>query len=403
MDYIFPIAWKESQVDWIWSLIFFWAIPGVTWVAVFFPILLIFAWREKRYQLFKSKWDILSWTMLGIFLWMLVGVFQSDPAHLPLKLLEQKLTWLVMPLLVFLVPAQLCKDHAIRLFSCGVALAALMMLGQAAFHQMSHVEGHIWTGSNFTHPFHRSYWAAYAFFGALYFLNEALTQRKVIFWITGVWLMTTVFLSESKAGTIMVLVLLPLFVIIKGMSHFNVSKSKVVVMGLLLMLTLVLSIAWIPQLNYRFQSAAKGVTEMKWEHNPSDESTQARMLMWRAAWECWKDAPIAGHGLADANFEMKEWNIAKDNKGVAESALNAHNQFLQLMVQGGIIALGLFLFWLVILLQKSTQEWLRWWWAIVVLSLLFEAFFETRLGLVPVMIFTMIWKLQDEVPARYIK
>ena len=107
--------------------------------------------------------------------------------------------------------------------------------------------------------------------------------------------------------------------------------------------------------------------------------------------------------MADANFEMKEWNIAKDNKGVAESALNAHNQFLQLMVQGGIIALGLFLFWLVILLQKSTQEWLRWWWAIVVLSLLFEAFFETRLGLVPVMIFTMIWKLQDEVSVRYIK
>jgi O-antigen ligase len=402
-DYVFPISWKHSPVDFVWGLIFFFAIPGVTWVAIFFPFLLMLAWKEKRYQVVKNKWDMISWMMMAIFAWMVMGTLYSEPDHQPMKLLEQKLTWVVLPVLMFFIPSQLNKHQAIRLFALGVSFTALVLFVQALVHQMTNVDGHIWTGSNFTHPFHRSYWAAYAFFGALYFMNEALERRS---WGQGgisTWLLITVFLSESKAGTLMIFVLLPVFVVMKLVTHFQISKMKIWGIGISLMIVFLLCFAWIPKLNYRFQSAFNGIAQVKWENNASEESTQARLLMWRAAWETWREEPVIGHGLADANFEMKKWNVAKGNTGVAESTLNAHNQFLQVLVQGGVIAFGLLLVWLIMLWQKSTNTWQYWWWAIIVISLLFEAFFETRLGLVPVMIFTMIWKLEEHTSVRYIK
>lgn len=402
-EYVFPISWKHSPVDFVWGLIFFFAIPGVTWVAIFFPVLLILAWREKRYQLVKTKWDLMSWSMIAIFVWLIVGAVLSEPEHQPMKLLEQKLTWVVMPILMFFIPAQLNKAQAIRLFSLGVTLVAFLLLGQAIMLELSNGADRIWTGSNFTHPFHRSYWAAYAFFGALYFLNETLEKRSWLFGGISFWLLITVFLSESKAGSLMVLILLPVFVLMKLVKQFEVKKTKLWGVGISLMVVFLLAFTWIPQLNYRFRSAFNGFTQMKWEHNDSDESTQARLLMWRAAWETWKLEPVMGHGIADANFEMKKWNLAHDNAGVAESTLNAHNQFMQVLVQGGIVALGLLLIWLIMLWQKATIAWERWWWMIVLISLLFEAFFETRLGLVPVMIFTMIWKLEEHTSVRYIK
>ncbi len=393
---IFPVSWKQSPTDWVWSLIFFWAIPGVTWVAAWIPVLLFVAWREGRINPQKNNWNAWNWSATAIFIWILVGAYLSDPNHGGFQLIEQKLSWIVFPILIFCVPSQLSKDQAIRLFASGIALAAVLMFFQASLKQLMHLDGRIWTGSDFTNPFHRSYWAAYAFFAGLYFLGNWMNSKKVGILLISLLLLVTVFLSESKAGVMMALLVLPIFLALKGVETMQISRRKVYIGAAGLLLFLTMAFIFIPQLNYRFQSAWKGINQIKWENNSSEESTQARLLMWNAAWNSWNDSPVVGHGLADANYEMQRWNWSKNNSGVAQSKLNAHNQFLQVMVQGGLIALILLCLWLGVLWYKSKWGWMRWWWIIIFISLLFEAFFETRLGLLPVMIFALVWKLNDQ-------
>lgn len=397
---LFPISWKQSPTDWIWGLIFFWAIPGVTWVAVWIPLLLFVAWKEGRINPNKSNWDAWNYSAVLVFLWMLVGALLSEPTHDPWHLIEQKLSWVVFPILIFFIPTQLSKAQAIKLFASGIAMACILMFLVALLNQILQADGDIWTGSDFTKPFHRSYWAAYAFFAGLYFLNVWMSRKKWSTFLVSIGLMLTVFLSESKAGVLMALILLPIFLVLKGVELLKISRKNMIgwTAGIAVLLGLVF--VFTPQLNYRFQSALRGMNQIKWENNPSEESTQARLLMWNAAWLSWNESPWIGHGLADANYEMQRWNVVMNNSGVVESRLNAHNQFLQVMVQGGLIALILLGFWLGVLWFKATLGWMRWWWVIILISLLFEAFFETRLGLLPVMIFALVWKLNDKETTR---
>ena len=78
----------------------------------------------------------------------------------------------------------------------------------------------------------------------------------------------------------------------------------------------------------------------------ADESTQGRVLVWKAAWEIYKDHPWLGVGLGNHKLH---YSYYRDPREVMTSGDLTHSDYLQFLEEGGpiqlgfLIALGLFL------------------------------------------------------------
>jgi O-antigen ligase len=73
-------------------------------------------------------------------------------------------------------------------------------------------------------------------------------------------------------------------------------------------------------------------------------SAGARMWIWNSALEALADEPLIGHGLGSDRKVLMEIYQEKELSFGLERTYNAHNQYLQYALAGGVIALGLFVF-----------------------------------------------------------
>jgi O-antigen ligase len=77
-----------------------------------------------------------------------------------------------------------------------------------------------------------------------------------------------------------------------------------------------------------------------------------RLAFWHAHWEMIKERPLLGHGDdLDASYRAPYY----ERIGLAgfERQYEAHNMFVQVLVNGGLIGLGLFLGWLILWLRAA--------------------------------------------------
>lgn len=88
----------------------------------------------------------------------------------------------------------------------------------------------------------------------------------------------------------------------------------------------------------------------------SNESTQARYYIWKAAKEIIAQHPIIGYGTAQAWGKLQE-QYAKDKyTGPSKKMLNAHNQYLQCTIDVGLIGLFYMLACFILPLIKAIRE-----------------------------------------------
>ncbi|MDC1203379.1 O-antigen ligase family protein, partial [Crocinitomicaceae bacterium] len=75
------------------------------------------------------------------------------------------------------------------------------------------------------------------------------------------------------------------------------------------------------------------------KNNPSTESNTSRLLMWSTSIDVFKEFPFAGVGTGDYDDVLTKKNESYGNSGVAMHRYNSHNQFLNTMVQLGLLGL----------------------------------------------------------------
>jgi O-antigen ligase len=68
-----------------------------------------------------------------------------------------------------------------------------------------------------------------------------------------------------------------------------------------------------------------------------------RVTIWKSAWEVIKKNPVTGVGTGNASTELKNEFIKKGYTEGLYDSLNAHNQFLEIQLENGIIGLVVFL------------------------------------------------------------
>jgi O-antigen ligase len=79
-----------------------------------------------------------------------------------------------------------------------------------------------------------------------------------------------------------------------------------------------------------------------------------RIAFWHAHWEMIKEKPLLGHGI-DLNPEYRIPYYDKIGLHDLERKYEAHNMFIQILANGGIVGLLFFLLWLCSIFKKITS------------------------------------------------
>ncbi len=359
----------------------FW-IPSYRWVLSYFIVgWLIFAFsefnfRQRFQQNLTNRFEISVFILqISFFLLILSEVFFSDSKMLIFKNIGQKMSLLIFPLLFALsgYNFKTKKYLFLKLFVVSNIIMSLVCLGVALYNSLSFFDGKIifephylkyrnyFTQSDLSVFHHRGYFSMYIVFSiaVLFFLKEKTdfftsVIKKILFPVILTFFSVMVFLLNSRAGILSLLILLSWQIILKAYISKNILYKIFMAGFIIFMLFFVLK-------NDRIQLTVKKiVASEKNETELAGKNSLARPVLWAAAVDIIKENFFTGIGFE--NFydgymkKYKEYH----NKKISASGdfrYNVHNQFLEDFVLYGVfgflLLLSLFIYPLIISFKRK--------------------------------------------------
>ena len=181
-----------------------------------------------------------------------------------------------------------------------------------------------------------------------YFLLQRTKRNKIFFFVLTSIIYTTLMICQSRGIWISIIstVLIGIFLIYK-FKLFKIFQENQ--KGLILLLVTFLIITLIYSTDNPLNKSAITVTERAIStFDEQDPSINTRLLMWQTTFNMIKDKPILGSGIG--TFKMNYLNyqakILGDNPYYIKysgNAREAHNEYLQMWAELGLVGLGLFL------------------------------------------------------------
>jgi len=182
----------------------------------------------------------------------------------------------------------------------------------------------------------------------IYFLLENIKRNKILYYILLSILYVTLMICQSRGIwiSISLTVILAIYLIIK----FNIfeifkknKKWSIVLLSTFLIITVIYSTD-----NPLNRSALTIPQRALSTFDAQDPSINTRILMWRTTFEMIKDKPIFGSGIGTfkMNYLNYQADFLKDNPYYIKysgKAGEAHNEYIQIWSELGIIGLGIFL------------------------------------------------------------
>ena len=271
-----------------------------------------------------------------------------------LNIVFSRLSLLVFPLL-FIFPGQYLAKNVkflTKLFATGTVLYIIYCFLYAAIRSVSFVDGQIILN---THP-PEGYWMSY-FFGSYLSVNQhpsyaamfvilsiliALesildpdNRRERYFWILSTLiLLASVYFLSSRAGFIIIFITVPLYLFIKLKSV--IKKISLII----LLISLIIAGVFVVKTNERINIILGYVVDGSFREKIASDG---RILIWKSALEVIKKNPVTGVGIGDVRDELMEIYENVGDEDIIKSRYNAHNQFLEIAVEGGLISLFIFL------------------------------------------------------------
>lgn len=144
-------------------------------------------------------------------------------------------------------------------------------------------------------------------------------------------------------------------------------------------------------------------------------SDEPRLFIWESAWDIFKQKPVLGHGISDAQSffeaeliknEDEEYKKYRESLGSRLLYTEPHSQYLQTMLEFGIFGLMLLLFILFYPLHVVDKN--RKWMMILVLILflnqsIFDVFLTSQFSIIFGMMLMMLLKTTDDLSGEKLK
>lgn len=209
--------------------------------------------------------------------------------------------------------------------------------------------GNFFYGTNFSVFHHTTYYAMFLCFAIsiLLFFDKTIffikTRLPLIFLFSFV-----IFQISSRVGIIV------LFIVIFYFMYFRFNKKQFIKKSIIVSL-IILPLFFLTNPRFKIllnNIVAKGISF----HNENIDSASLRLMTWDASIQVILKNPFLGVGVGDAYSELKDEYVKKRYVAPYRRMLNSHNQYFQLLVECGVIALLFFVIQLIVLYKNRNKE-----------------------------------------------
>jgi hypothetical protein len=217
---------------------------------------------------------------------------------------------------------------------------------------------------------HPSYYALFSLLAIVILIfSNTFHVRKTIKWLMVVLHVTMMVLLSSKAGIVSLLAVFIVYL-------FRLKYLKHAFIGVFSLLILLLIISKIPSTEIRLKSAIDAIQMEGPLTGPN--STSERMTLWKTATEINKWELITGNGQHGARQKII------DLTGIDK---NMHNQFLQSLLDSGLLGLLLTILFVIspLFSNKNAFTWTLV--LVILINLLFENMLDRVWGIIPISFF----------------
>lgn len=374
------------------------ALTNVFLLLLFIQSLTAYRWNDWKLGLKDPMW----WTQAGFYLFLVLSLSWATDTANGGRQLETKFSLFLAPL--FLLSGKNLWLKSSRAFALkALILGSLLAIGIAlvyagfrsweagAFFEESpfgrrYFFAYTHLATPLMHPGYLATYMAIALFGAIE-LHQAERSRKWqwLYRLVGVLFIVFMVMLQARINLIalfMVIVLAALYIAWQRRAFWWLSLPLIPVIALGLFLAIAS-----PELKDRYFQ----VPNFEYDIEGDDfNSATYRLAEWKCAWDVIEAHPWLGTGLGDnqrALFDSYERN--RFWEGLAKK-YNAHNQYLETMIAGGVVALGFLILALFYALYRAfkQEDYLATATLIfLMISMLTESVFERMWG---ILIFTIL-------------
>jgi O-antigen ligase len=347
--------------------------------------------KIKKYMFLNNKAAILFLLFMLLFMWQISGLLLADSFSAGFERIFKRLSFLLFPLVLFFPGGKIIRNVnlLVRLFAIASFVYIIYCFGNALNNSLI-IQGGKWVfnchpedipyenffyGYRLASTMHPSYLTLYIIFSVLISLetlfNNILPRYKKVFWLTLVLIFfIAIYLLSARAGILASLIIFPAYFLLK---FYNKFSKWIIITSIIILAVLFIGIA---KTNYRIDYTFKKITK-----DNIDETIEknVRIIVWKSAFGVIKDNLLLGVGTGDASAELKKEFISQGYVDGFYDDLNAHNQYIEILLENGLI--GLIVFFTIvgymIFISVSERNLL---YGMYILLMLIFFFFETILN-----------------------
>lgn len=382
----------SKSKDFLFPLIAF-ALPlSKAIVPILIALVLLFWILEadfrNKFASLKSKSFL---QQIALYIFLLVGLSYTENTAAGGFDMEQKMSLLLFPLLLF-TSIKLDDEKQMQIernFVFGCLLSIILCLVNASIHYYNSYSLDSFFYASFSCIMHPSYYGMYLCMACVFVLFRKDLLFKTFYKIpASLFLSLGVVLASSKSALLTLLLVFTAKVFHKIIVKRDY-KSSIVILGSLLIVLCSMFVIFPKSI-----SRLSDMTQTLQSHTSELNTTSSRIVIWKHSVEKILQKPLFGYGTGDVNDVLQESYQEKNESHIKELKLNAHNQYLQTTLALGLVGLLALVFpyfTLAIIAMKSKDFIIAGFVLVVCFNLLFEAMYETQAGIVFIAFFLSLF------------
>ena len=301
----------------------------------------------------KSHLLLLS-LFIALYIWQLTGMLYSDNPGTGWQNIIRRISLVMFPI-ILLSPGEKIKKNGIlllRIFAIST-IAFILYCFVYAFYRSTEIQNGIFTfnphqkvfywlnyfyGTYFSIFQHPSYLAMYVlisvFIGFESMFDKTLRINYRISWLVfSIVLLSSLYFLSSRTGILTAFLILPFYFLQKSIVRRNARFAWLIII-IIIMVFLPLMLK-----NQRFNTFRKSVSGNSISEMVNQDE---RIIVWKAAFNIASENLILGVGTGDVNSALLEEHKKEGNLKLVENKLNAHNQYIEVLLENGLIGLIFF-------------------------------------------------------------
>ncbi len=350
------------------------ALAKLNLVSYAIGICFVFGFFQEGFQPLRPFKNWLSITVFVFYLLYIISVFTSDNSSVAIKALEYKLSLILVSYIYFSNPLFFRKNKAVLLksFSLGLIIV-LLLLDFRGFVIYSHTDDFpVYT--SFTTSLHPTYLGLCAFIVFVLCMKKiqdysfSFNKKSITILFVALFLILHIIIIQSRSAQIALFLACFLYAY---KLYFKTRLLPLISFVSLVFISLFVLMRY--PAGARFKEMYVAIVS---PHPDGDMSgTNFRMNLIKSYPEVLSGIWIFGATKGDAQEHLNKFYLKKGWTHASEENYNAHNQFLQVLIEFGII--GLLLFCLIFFLPFFLYH--GFYFRIILMGFTISLFFESLL------------------------